>query len=80
MRKLDWADKQAETLYDGVRDALKDEVVIDAIADRLRDAKRAGALAALDEHDRLCTSIIGGVHHARDVLRRRIEAGEWEKL
>lgn len=38
MRRIDWADEEAERLYDMVRDEVEDQKVIDAIATALREA------------------------------------------
>jgi len=39
MRKIDWADREAERLFDMVRDAKPDQEVVDAIAAALRAAR-----------------------------------------
>lgn len=43
MRKKDWADEEADRLFDLVRDAESDESVTDAIAASLRLALSAGS-------------------------------------
>lgn len=40
MRRSDWADAEANRLYDLVRDAVDDDKVIEAIADALRKAAK----------------------------------------